>query len=181
MKTISIHLLLALTAGFTATAQPPQQGDRRPPHPPSPIIGALDTDQDHSLSAEEIAAAATSLATLDKDSDGTITSEELPFPPPRDKKPRDGDGEEEISDKPDRKPPVPPIVATLDANHDGTISADEIKAAPEALKALDKNKDGELTPEELHPRGKGRPPRDERPGRDGKRPQGPPPEKAENP
>lgn len=49
------------------------------------------------------------------------------------------------------RPPPPPIIAALDANHDGVIDADEIKNAGNALKTLDKNGDGKLTPDELHP------------------------------
>jgi len=47
------------------------------------------------------------------------------------------------------RPPVPAIVTALDANHDGVIDADEIANAPAALKTLDKNGDGKLTPEEF--------------------------------
>ncbi len=49
------------------------------------------------------------------------------------------------------RPPPPPIMAALDANKDGTLSAEEIENAVKALKTLDKNKDGKLTPEELRP------------------------------
>jgi Ca2+-binding EF-hand superfamily protein len=52
-----------------------------------------------------------------------------------------------------------PILAALDANHDGTISAAEIANAPAALKALDKNGDGQLTEDEVRPAfGRGRGP-----------------------
>ena len=37
----------------------------------------------------------------------------------------------------------------LDANHDGVIDANEIANAPAALKTLDKNGDGKLTPDEF--------------------------------
>lgn len=47
--------------------------------------------------------------------------------------------------------PPPPIIAALDLDGDGIISADEIDKAPESLKKLDKNSDGQLTPDELHP------------------------------
>ena len=72
--------------------------------------------------------------------------------------------------------PPPPIIGVLDANHDGVIDAEEIANASAALKQLDKNGDGELTPDELHP------PRPEhgQPGegpRGGLRPAGPPPER----
>ena len=53
-------------------------------------------------------------------------------------------------DGPPHRPP-PPIIAALDLNHDGIISADEIAKASESLKKLDKNGDGQLTPDELRP------------------------------
>ncbi|MDF3058819.1 MAG: hypothetical protein K0R17_3034 [Rariglobus sp.] len=63
----------------------------------------------------------------------------------------------------------------FDANHDGAISADEMTNAAAALRKLDKNGDGKLTANELHP---GRPPRER--GGDAERGNGdmppPPPE-----
>jgi len=50
--------------------------------------------------------------------------------------------------------PVPPLLAALDANHDGVIDASEIANAANALKALDKNGDGQLTRDELRPEGR---------------------------
>ena len=49
---------------------------------------------------------------------------------------------------PPRPPGPPPIIAALDTDDDGIISAKEIAAAPDSLKKLDKNGDGELTPDE---------------------------------
>ena len=49
------------------------------------------------------------------------------------------------------KRPMPPIVSALDANGDGVIDAKEIADAPQELKKLDKNNDGKLTADELHP------------------------------
>jgi len=51
------------------------------------------------------------------------------------------------------RPPPPAIIGAIDANHDGVIDADEIANASAALKALDKNGDGKLTPDEFvgHP------------------------------
>ena len=54
-----------------------------------------------------------------------------------------------------------PIVSALDPNGDGIIDATEIANASAALKKLDKNGDGKLTPEEYRggrPGGPGRPP-----------------------
>jgi hypothetical protein len=60
-----------------------------------------------------------------------------------------------------QRPPPPAIVAALDANHDGVIDAVEIANASAALKALDRNGDGKLTPDEfMGPR----PPRADGPG-----------------
>jgi hypothetical protein len=49
------------------------------------------------------------------------------------------------------RPPPSPLMEALDANHDGIIDADEIANASAALKKLDKNGDGKLTPDELRP------------------------------
>jgi hypothetical protein len=59
-------------------------------------------------------------------------------------------------------------MTALDANHDGTLSAAEIANAPAALKTLDKNGDGQLTPDEYMP---ARPPRNN----SGAQQDGPPP------
>ncbi|HEX5398327.1 MAG TPA: hypothetical protein VFY06_04690 [Verrucomicrobiae bacterium] len=48
-----------------------------------------------------------------------------------------------------QRPPPPAIVAALDANHDGVIDETEIANASAALKSLDKNGDGKLTPDEF--------------------------------
>ncbi len=45
-----------------------------------------------------------------------------------------------------------PLIQALDANHDGVIDANEIANAIEALKSLDKNGDGKLTPDEYMPK-----------------------------
>jgi hypothetical protein len=50
-----------------------------------------------------------------------------------------------------RRMPPSPLMMALDANHDGVIDASEIANASAALKTLDKNGDGKLTPDELRP------------------------------
>ncbi len=44
-----------------------------------------------------------------------------------------------------------PIARALDADHNGVISGDEIANAPAALRTLDRNGDGSITPDELRP------------------------------
>jgi hypothetical protein len=44
---------------------------------------------------------------------------------------------------------VEPVMAVLDTNQDNEISADEIASAADALKGLDRDKNGKLTPDEL--------------------------------
>ena len=60
--------------------------------------------------------------------------------------------------------PMGRLAAAIDADHDGTISGAELRVSPAALKSLDVNGDGRLTPDELRPafapdgRGEGQPP-----------------------
>jgi len=51
---------------------------------------------------------------------------------------------------------IDPIFAVLDSNHDNAIDSAEIDGAPAALKALDKNQDGELSQGEARPNFPGR-------------------------
>ncbi len=171
---------LALTvSAFTVAAQPapdtPPPGGGSPtsapggprPFPPrSPIIAALDANHDGVIDAQEIANAPAALKTLDKNNDGQLTRDEY-MPPPGG--PRRGgppgagrgargrgfgglpEGTPADGARPAQLPPGPPIVAALDANHDGVIDAQEIANAPAALKILDKNNDGQLTPDEWRP------------------------------
>jgi hypothetical protein len=69
-----------------------------------------------------------------------------------------------------------PALDALDLNKDGVVDADEIAKARESLKALDKNGDGKLTPDEYRgtfPRGPGGPGSEG--GRRGRGPVSPPP------
>ncbi|MEA3211978.1 MAG: hypothetical protein QOE70_5035 [Chthoniobacter sp.] len=66
--------------------------------------------------------------------------------------------------------PIPPIIAALDTNKDGVIDATELANATASLKALDKDGDGKLSPEELRPaRGPGGPGGDRGPREGGDR------------
>ncbi len=73
-----------------------------------------------------------------------------------------------------QRPPGSPVLAALDANHDGVIDKDEIANASAALAKLDKDGNGKLTINEIHP---------PRPGcagdpSSGRTPGGPPPDDA---
>lgn len=170
MNSISIPLLLAALTASAATAREPQ--GHRPPPPVPPLLALFDADRDGVLSAEEIRDAVDALGKLDQNGDGQITRDEMRPPRP--------DAGGEVPDGPPpgiHPPPPPPVVAALDADKDGTLSADELANAPESLKQLDHDGDGELSPEELHPHGPPPPPGEGQGG--GRRPQGPPPPDAD--
>ncbi len=110
--------LLVIGCGVAVWAQPPgspgrggpgrggqgddgPRGERHGPsegHPPggNPLMEALDANQDHVISADEIQAAAAALLTLDKNGDGELSEDEFrpdgPPPPPRDGQARGGRG-----------------------------------------------------------------------------------------
>ena len=65
----------------------------------------------------------------------------------------------------------PPLLMALDTDHDGQLSAAEITHATAALKTLDRDGDGILSGDELHP------PRPEHTPSDGPSHDGPPPQR----
>lgn len=155
--TLSLTAATLLSAQTTDETSP--RGPRRGPGGPggpgghggprgNPIARVLDTDKNGELSATEISAAATSLATLDKNADGAVTADEL-------RPARPADAPTPPADAPVRSGkrgrPADPIMLALDANKDGALSASEITNAPASLKALDGNADGALTRDELRP------------------------------
>ncbi|MEI9898229.1 MAG: EF-hand domain-containing protein [Chthoniobacter sp.] len=75
-----------------APPPPPQDGLGKRPAPP--LIAALDTDGDGTISADEIANAAASLKKLDKNGDGKLTPDEYHPPHPH------GDGQQGGAPKP---------------------------------------------------------------------------------
>lgn len=103
------------------------------------VLAALDLDHDNVISASEIAAAANSLRTLDRNHDGELSIEEcgIKLPPGVD---------------PAEVMQFHPVLAALDQNHDGVISREEIQYASWSLHTLDKNHDGKLTLDELLPK-----------------------------
>lgn len=145
------HRLLALIAPLTLAcglvAQPPRGGGAGGPRGGNPVVRALDADKNQEISATEMAGAAAAIRTLDKNSDGTVSADELRPARPADAPERPAPP----ADAPVRTRPVDPIMLALDANKDGSLSAGEIANAPASLAALDANKDGKLTADEFRP------------------------------
>jgi Ca2+-binding EF-hand superfamily protein len=113
------------------------------------VLNVLDVDRDRIISTSEIVAAPKALARLDTDHDGKLSPEECGF-----------SLEENQKAKLDPQfvqrarlefMQFNPVLAALDADHDGEISAAEIGNSSAALKTLDKNRDGALSPVELIP------------------------------
>jgi hypothetical protein len=116
----------------------------QPPTPP--IIKALDLNNNGIVETAEIENAAVALKTLDKNSDGRLSADELA--------PSEVGGPRQPHPTPpfgDKQHPKMPLMAALDTNNDGELSAAEIANTSKALKALDANGDGTLTMDELRP------------------------------
>lgn len=126
-----------------------------PGRPVPPLVAALDVNHDGTIDASELNSASESLRSLDKNTDGKLTPDELRpgrGPAPRDEAERPQTDPARKDAAPGRRP-GPPIVGALDTNKDGVIDATEVANATAALKTLDKNSDGTLTMEEIGPRG----------------------------
>src|SRR6185503_8337494 len=107
---------------------------------PGSLLAALDSDRNGSLSASEVAAAPVVLTALDLNEDGMISPDEQQANQVGGRLARNRRGATSFN-----------LVFTLDANHDGDIQLLEIANAVSSLKRLDRNGDGELTPDELRP------------------------------
>lgn len=111
------------------------------------VLDALDADQDLIISPWEIITAPGALRGLDTNHDGKLSAEECGFfiganskmPPDLVERAR----REFMREN--------PVLAALDTDHDGEISATEIANSSAALKKLDRNGDGSLTPDEVLP------------------------------
>ena len=166
----SVLMLQAQDTNGTFNGAPPDGGppDGGPPPgfrhrpPPLPLLRALDVNHDGVIDSNEIANASAELLTLDKNHGGQLTPDEyLPPRPP--------------NAPSDFHPPVSPLVKALDVNGDGIIDSNEIANASAELLTLDKNNDGQLTPNEYRPPrppGMGGPPGSGNASNDG--PPGPP-------
>ena len=83
MKIQSTAAVFALALATTLVSVKAQDADRpeRRQRPPHPVVAALDTNKDGDIDDKELAAAAAALKTLDKNSDGKLTRDEIA--PPR--------------------------------------------------------------------------------------------------
>jgi hypothetical protein len=113
------------------------------------VLDILDADHDWVISPWEIMTAPAALRRLDWNHDCKLSPEECGF---------------FVGENPKNKLDpqlvqrgrldfmrLNPVLAALDADHDGEISSDEIKNSSAALRTLDKNQDGSLTPAEVLP------------------------------
>ena len=164
LATSALATLAQDTDAGVPAGNPPHRGCGGPGHRPPPLVAALDVNKDGVIDATELANASAVLAKLDKNGDGQITADEL-HPA------RPAGAPEQAADA--SKRPAPPIFASLDTDGDGTISSAELANASASLAKLDKNGDGQLTPDEfMGGRGEGHGPRGHGPGR-GPRPDAP--------
>ncbi len=140
------HLLRANTSAVPS-ARPDSEVkvDPYPDEPPifpyfklMPVLRALDADHDNVISAAEIANAPSTLSQLDNNHDGKLSAEECGY--------RFGKRDFRFAFM-----RMHPVLAALDADHDGEISWSEIKHSAAALRTLDRDGDGKLTPDELLP------------------------------
>jgi hypothetical protein len=178
MKSTYITLLMGLALSAVAqTSGRPQHQTHDPLHQPL-LAAALDANKDGIIDAAERANAPAALSALDRNGNGQLEMNEgmprlahekvQPASPPSHSRhpapPAAGGGvppapaapphvldEQGAVPAPPPPPPVPMLIAVLDANHDAVIDAAEIANAPAALKTLDKNGDGQLTPAEYNP------------------------------
>lgn len=167
LERFSLPLILAVAA--SAQTDPPPVSYIRI----SPILNAIDTNQDGVLSAAEIAASVAELKKLDKNGDGKLSREEAGIRMDqlpgrggggRGRGPGEGRGPGGEGRGPggggrgEQETPAPPpsaddMTATLmmfDANHNGQLEKSEV---PERFQGLfergDTNKDGILTKDEI--------------------------------
>ncbi|MGI8989006.1 MAG: EF-hand domain-containing protein [Bryobacteraceae bacterium] len=113
------------------------------------VLGAIDANRDFVISPWEIVTSPAALRKLDTNRDGKLSAEECGFSL-RTGLPIEPDAEFARRARLEFMRSNP-VLAALDADHDGEISAKEMLNGSRALRKLDRNGDGFLTPDEVLP------------------------------
>ncbi len=122
--------------------RPPADGDM------AKSLMSFDKNGDGKLAKDELPERMQGmLARGDKDGDGFLSLAELKAMAPQRREGEDG-GHRGAGGGMMR---MDPILAAIDADRNGTISAAELRNATIALRALDKNNDGQLSGDEIRP------------------------------
>jgi len=119
----------------------------------TPVLAALDANEDGEISLKEIDAGPSALAKLDKNGDGKLADDELrpDFGGRGGGGPRGGFGGGPGGGMMAMMLRMMPWMTALDTDKDGAISKQEIANCSATLKTLDKDKNGKLTEDELRP------------------------------
>ena len=160
MKPIQVATyFVSLTLTASVMAQPPQGdpgrfggggfgGGGEGFRIPNPLLIALDTDKDGTLSAEEIENAAAALKTLDKNKDGRLDQSETR--PNFEGMGRGGFGGDTGGSGAAAATQMIERLMAMDANKDGKLSKEELPERMQSMMARgDKNEDGVLDKEEI--------------------------------
>lgn len=145
MKTTKLLIAILTATVMSALAQ----GPGGPPPMVDPLTALLDKNEDGKLSAGEIKRAPKALLKLDEDDDDAISVEELkPEEPKKSRRQRRKERDRENQQPAPPKPPKSPLLEALDTDKDGALSKEEIANAVESLTALDEDGNGRLSQEE---------------------------------
>jgi len=120
-----------------------------------PVLKALDSDSDGRITADEIKAAAESLAALDKNKDGKLVEEEVAMSFGN-RSGRGNRGGSRGGRSRGGSMRFMLVNRAIDADENRELSKSEIKDASTVLAKLDKNNDNELTSDEVSPQFGGR-------------------------
>ena len=106
--TVTMNVLAQPPVGEGRPDGPPPRGEGGPedrPRPPHPVMDALDADHNGEISEEEINNATAALKSLDKNSDGKLTDDEIRPPRPEGGPGRDGERRPDGPPRGEGRPP----------------------------------------------------------------------------